>query len=183
MVPDNDAACQQPFSFSSNARGISACKARIRQAEPAVFRLAANDCALRRASSLNVLAGQATGVAVAGGKVCALASRFEARDYADTARMLERYSLAELIGFAGRFVRGLTADDFADAGMQLDRMDDEEFPATGSLGEKSLRCGSSSRPGHADLIRSPGKCVPADTGILEATWAPECCRHVRASQD
>jgi hypothetical protein len=29
---------------------------------------------------------------VAGGKVCALASRVEPRDYADTARMLERYS-------------------------------------------------------------------------------------------
>ena len=37
---------------------------------------------------------------VAGGKVCALASRVEPRDYADTAAMLERYSPAELIGFA-----------------------------------------------------------------------------------
>jgi hypothetical protein len=37
---------------------------------------------------------------VAGGKVCALASRVEPRDYADTARLLERYSPAELIGFA-----------------------------------------------------------------------------------
>ena len=39
---------------------------------------------------------------VAGGKVCALASRVEPRDYADTARMLERYSPAALIGFARR---------------------------------------------------------------------------------
>jgi hypothetical protein len=39
---------------------------------------------------------------VAGGKVCALASRVEPRDYADTARMLDRYSPAELIGFARR---------------------------------------------------------------------------------
>lgn len=68
---------------------------------------------------------------VAGGKVCALASRVEARDYADTARMLERYSPAELIGFARRLDPGLTAEDFADAGMQLDRIDDDEFSRYG----------------------------------------------------
>jgi Nucleotidyl transferase AbiEii toxin, Type IV TA system len=39
---------------------------------------------------------------VAGGKVCALASRVEVRDYADTARLLDRYSPAQLIGFAHR---------------------------------------------------------------------------------
>jgi hypothetical protein len=64
---------------------------------------------------------------VAGGKVCALASRVEPRDYADTARMLDRYSPAELIGFARRLDPGLTAQDFADAGMQLDRIADKEF--------------------------------------------------------
>jgi hypothetical protein len=64
---------------------------------------------------------------VIGGKVCALASRVEPRDYADVARMLDRYSPAELIGFAGRLDSGLTAQDFADAGMQLDRAADEEF--------------------------------------------------------
>jgi hypothetical protein len=64
---------------------------------------------------------------VAGGKVCALASRVEPRDYADTARMLNRYSPAELIGFARRLDPGLSAQDFADAGMQLDRIADEEF--------------------------------------------------------
>ncbi len=58
---------------------------------------------------------------VAGGKVCALASRVEPRDYADTARMLERFSPAALIGFARRLDPGLTARDFADAGRQLDR--------------------------------------------------------------
>jgi predicted nucleotidyltransferase component of viral defense system len=42
---------------------------------------------------------------VAGGKVCALASRVEPRDYADTARMLERYSPAELIGLPGGWIR------------------------------------------------------------------------------
>jgi hypothetical protein len=64
---------------------------------------------------------------VAGGKVCALASRVEPRDYADVARMLDRYSPAELIGFASRLDTGLTAQDFADAGMQLDHIADEEF--------------------------------------------------------
>lgn len=64
---------------------------------------------------------------VAGGKVCALASRVEPRDYADTARMLERYRPADLIGFARRLDPGLTARDFADAGRQLDDIDDEAF--------------------------------------------------------
>ncbi len=64
---------------------------------------------------------------VAGGKVCALASRVEVRDYADTARMLDRYSPAQLISFAHRLDPGLTAEEFADAGRQLDRMADEEF--------------------------------------------------------
>jgi hypothetical protein len=68
---------------------------------------------------------------VAGGKVCALASRVEPRDYADTARMLERYNPAELIGFALRLDPGLTARDFADAGRQLDRIDDEAFARYG----------------------------------------------------
>jgi hypothetical protein len=68
---------------------------------------------------------------VSGGKVCALASRVEPRDYADTARMLERYSPAELIGFARRLDPGLTARDFADAGRQLERIDDEAFSRYG----------------------------------------------------
>lgn len=59
--------------------------------------------------------------------LCALASRVEPRDYADTARMLEHYSPAELIGFARRLDPGLTARDFADAGRQLDHIDDEAF--------------------------------------------------------
>ena len=64
---------------------------------------------------------------VLGGKVCALASRVEVRDYADTARMLDRYSPAQLIGFACRLDPGLTAEDFADVGSQLDRIADHEF--------------------------------------------------------
>jgi hypothetical protein len=68
---------------------------------------------------------------LAGGKVCALASRVEVHDYADTARMLDRYSPAQLIGFA-RLDPGLTAEDFADAARQLDRIADKEFSRYGS---------------------------------------------------
>jgi hypothetical protein len=55
---------------------------------------------------------------VVGGKVCALASRAYERDYLDTAAALERYSPAELIGFARRLDPGLEARDFAEAGQQ-----------------------------------------------------------------
>ena len=76
---------------------------------------------------------------VAGGKVCALASRVEPRDFADTARMLARYSPAELISFARRLDQGLTGRDFADAGVQLDQMDDEAFTRYGlSPGDVAL---------------------------------------------
>jgi hypothetical protein len=68
---------------------------------------------------------------VVGGKVCALASRVEPRDYADAAAALERYSPAELIGFARRLDPGLTARDFADAGRRLDQMDDRAFAEIG----------------------------------------------------
>jgi hypothetical protein len=74
---------------------------------------------------------------VAGGKVCALASRVEPRDYADTARMLGRYSPAQLIGLARRLDPGLEARDFADAGRQLDQMDDEAFARYG-LGPRDV---------------------------------------------
>jgi Nucleotidyl transferase AbiEii toxin, Type IV TA system len=62
-----------------------------------------------------------------GGKVCALASRVEPRDYADVAAALDRYSPAELIGFARRLDPGLTGEDFAYAGLELDQMDDRAF--------------------------------------------------------
>lgn len=84
---------------------------------------------------------------VAGGKVCALASRVEPRDYADTAAMLGRYSPAELIGFARRLDPGLGARDFADAGRQLDHIDDERLPDTVSPAVTSPCCGSGSLPG------------------------------------
>ena len=62
-----------------------------------------------------------------GGKVCALASRVEPRDYADVAAALGRYSPAQLIGFARRLDPGLTGEDFAYAGVTLDQMDDRAF--------------------------------------------------------
>ncbi|MGH3181983.1 MAG: nucleotidyl transferase AbiEii/AbiGii toxin family protein [Streptosporangiaceae bacterium] len=68
---------------------------------------------------------------VAGGKVCALASRIEPRDYFDTAAMLERYTPAQLTGFARRLDPGLDDRDFAEAGQRLDQMPDEAFAPFG----------------------------------------------------
>jgi Nucleotidyl transferase AbiEii toxin, Type IV TA system len=68
---------------------------------------------------------------VAGGKICALAGRVEPRDYADTSAMLDRYTPAQLIGFARRLDPGLEGPDFADAGRRLDRLPDEAFTVTG----------------------------------------------------
>jgi hypothetical protein len=64
---------------------------------------------------------------VVGGKVCALASRAEPRDYVDTAAALERYTIEEMIAFARRLDPGLTDQDFADAGQRLDRWGDGVF--------------------------------------------------------
>ena len=68
---------------------------------------------------------------VIGGKVCALASRAEPRDYLDTAAALGRYSLEQVIGFARRLDPGLTDRDFADAGQRLDRWGDQVFAPFG----------------------------------------------------
>jgi len=68
---------------------------------------------------------------VVGGKVCALASRAEPRDYLDTAAALERYSVAQVIGFARRLDPGLTGRDFADAGRRLDGWGDGVFAPFG----------------------------------------------------
>jgi hypothetical protein len=57
--------------------------------------------------------------------------RVEPRDYADTAALLGRYTPDELIGFARRLDPGLTAQDFADAGRRLDRMDDAVLASAG----------------------------------------------------
>jgi Nucleotidyl transferase AbiEii toxin, Type IV TA system len=68
---------------------------------------------------------------VVGGKVCALASRAEPRDYLDTAAALDRYTVGEMIGFARRLDPGLTGADFADAGARLDRWGDGVFAVFG----------------------------------------------------
>jgi nucleotidyltransferase AbiEii toxin of type IV toxin-antitoxin system len=64
---------------------------------------------------------------VVGGKVCALASRVEPRDFVDTAAALGRYTVSQLIGFAQRLDPGLTRQDFTDAGRMLDQLADQVF--------------------------------------------------------
>jgi Nucleotidyl transferase AbiEii toxin, Type IV TA system len=64
---------------------------------------------------------------VVGGKVCALASRAEPRDYIDTAAAMDHYSIEQMIGFARRLDSGLTDRDFGDAGQRLDRWGDGVF--------------------------------------------------------
>jgi hypothetical protein len=73
---------------------------------------------------------------VIGGKVSALATRAVPRDYLDTAAALERYTVAELIGFARRLDPGLTDRDFADAGRRLEQVDDGWFASLGLGGEE-----------------------------------------------
>jgi hypothetical protein len=68
---------------------------------------------------------------VVGGKVCALASRAEPRDYIDTAAALSRYSVADVLGFARRLDPGLGEQDFADAARRLDRWGDGVFTPFG----------------------------------------------------
>jgi hypothetical protein len=68
---------------------------------------------------------------VVGGKVCALASRAEPRDYVDTAAAMGRYSMEQMIGFARRLDPGLTDRDFADAVQRLDQWGDGVFAPFG----------------------------------------------------
>ena len=68
---------------------------------------------------------------VVGGKVCALASRAEPRDYIDTAAALTVYSAQQAIGLARRLDPGLDDRDFADAGRRLDRWGDSVFAPFG----------------------------------------------------
>jgi hypothetical protein len=68
---------------------------------------------------------------VVGGKVCALASRAEPRDYIDTAAALRHYSIQEAIRLARRLDPGLEDRDFADAGRRLDRWGDAVFAPFG----------------------------------------------------
>jgi hypothetical protein len=64
---------------------------------------------------------------VVGGKVCALVSRAEPRDYIDTAAALKLYSIEQVIALAYRLDPGLDERDVADAGRRLDRWGDGIF--------------------------------------------------------
>jgi hypothetical protein len=75
---------------------------------------------------------------VVGGKVCALASRAEPRDYLDTAAALKYYSVEQMIGFAKRLDPGLTDEDFADAGRRLDQWGDGIFAASFRLSPRDI---------------------------------------------
>ena len=68
---------------------------------------------------------------VVGGKVCALASRAEPRDYIDTAAAMDHYSIEQMIGFARRLDPGLTDRDFGDAVQPLARWGDGVFASFG----------------------------------------------------
>jgi Nucleotidyl transferase AbiEii toxin, Type IV TA system len=69
---------------------------------------------------------------VLGGKVAALASRADERDYIDVAAALARgYSVAQLTGLAVALDPGLTAEDFAYAAQRLDRLGDDRFARYG----------------------------------------------------
>ena len=74
---------------------------------------------------------------VVGGKVCALASRVEPRDYVDTAAALERYTVGQIVGFARRLDPGLTDRDFAEAAERLDQWGDGVFASFG-LGPRDI---------------------------------------------
>jgi hypothetical protein len=82
---------------------------------------------------------------VVGGKMCALASRVEPRDYVDVAAALGRYGRKQMIGFARRLDPGLTDSDFADAARRLDKWGDGVF--------------------------APFRLSPADVALLRARFA------------
>jgi hypothetical protein len=64
---------------------------------------------------------------LAGWKTVALASRMAARDYADVAALLKKYSVDQLIALAKERDAGLEDADFADAGQRLDQMRDSRL--------------------------------------------------------
>jgi len=80
--------------------------------------------------------------------------------------MLERYSPAELISFARRLGPGLTARDFADAGRQLDQIDDDAFTRYGLTRRDvtALRDSFAAWPRTAQAATArPQEAGPADT--------------------
>jgi hypothetical protein len=98
---------------------------------------------------------------VLGGKVAALASRSVVRDYIDVAAALARgYSVAQLTGLAVALDPGLTAEDFADAGQRLDRLDDDRFARYGLTRQDVTRL----REQFAKWPRTPGA-VPKEARV------------------
>ncbi len=87
---------------------------------------------------------------VVGGKVCALVSRAEPRDYIDTAAALKLYSIEQVSAFARGLDPGLDERDFADAGRRLDRWNDAIFAPFGLGTEEMARL----RDAFADWPRS-----------------------------
>jgi hypothetical protein len=109
-----------------------------------------------------------------GGKVCPLATRAEPRDYADMAAALGRYSPAQLIGFARRRDPGLGCQDFADAGLVLDQMDDQAFAEIGLSQHQvtTLRERFTAWPRHARTAShesQPGNPAPAQARARAVT--------------
>ena len=84
---------------------------------------------------------------VVGGKVCALASRVEPRDYVDTAAALERYTVEQIVGFARRLDPGLTDRDSAEAAGRLDGWGDGCSPRSASAPRASPDSAPGSPPG------------------------------------
>jgi Nucleotidyl transferase AbiEii toxin, Type IV TA system len=103
---------------------------------------------------------------VAGGKVCALASRAYERDFLDTAALLGRYTPEEMIGFARRLDPGLEGQDFAEAAQRLDRLPDEAFAPLGLRREdiETLRERFASWPREAEprAEAEPGPALAAE---------------------
>jgi hypothetical protein len=69
----------------------------------------------------------------AGQKVADLARRGRIRDYTATADLLDHYSPAELIGFAGRLDPSLGRQDFAHLAQRLDELPEIALTAMGAL--------------------------------------------------
>lgn len=74
---------------------------------------------------------------LAGWKTVALASRMAARDYADVAGLLRKYTVRALIALARERDSGLDDADFADAGRRLDQMRDTHLAS-----QLSVRAGA-----------------------------------------
>lgn len=73
------------------------------------------------------------------GKMIALATRAEARDYIDVAAAMIRYTPEALINLAWSAEPGLTHEDFTFIGPALDHMSDAEFTRYGLSGDDIAR--------------------------------------------